>query len=265
MSAGSRPDPRPPTRRAGFRAAAGRAAVIAACLGLSACQEDSGPRPQVCANLTVQLGFPTCPYHPVLKFDAACSRDDHTPSDALMARWDFENDGTWDTPFRPAWFKQAYRMPEILTGHEWVARCQVMDSDSLSTIDIVTLPLPADLPRPPDILLGNLIVETDDQPEGADTLHVGESFGLSVFDSCIADYDYGPYTVEYRQNGQLIYTQHGRCGPWDPIFCTGFGKLGFTIQEPGHYTFTITANPDSALFETNYANNRATAEVVVIP
>ena len=198
-------------------------------------------------------------------FDAGCSSDDRTPASSLEARWDFQNDGTWDTPIRPAGAKARYVVPEILGGTSWEVRCQVFDEDSLSTIDVVRLPLPENLPKPPDILLGRLTVEVDRPPYEVDTVHVGEAFGLSAGESCIADYRYGPYRIEYRQGDEVIYEQVSYCQPWDPVFCHSFGKVGFVINEEGTYTLTIVANPDSALFETDYTNNRVTGSVVVIP
>lgn len=55
--------------------------------------------------------------------DASMSTDPETPSDALLLRWDFENDGVWDTP---------WSFNSVITGSQAtigpVAAVQVADS-----------------------------------------------------------------------------------------------------------------------------------------
>jgi len=51
--------------------------------------------PTACFSATPTQGGLTTTF----QFNASCSTDDLTPSSSLQVRWDFENDGTWDTSF----------------------------------------------------------------------------------------------------------------------------------------------------------------------
>jgi len=51
--------------------------------------------PAACFNATPSTGVVGTTF----AFNADCSTDDHTPLGSLKFRWDWENDGTWDTAF----------------------------------------------------------------------------------------------------------------------------------------------------------------------
>jgi len=56
------------------------------------------------------------PYGQAVAFDASPSRDDLTPPGALVVRWDFENDGVWDTEFdQPKTIAHTYASPGAYT------------------------------------------------------------------------------------------------------------------------------------------------------
>jgi hypothetical protein len=69
---------------------------------LAGCGDD-GTRPATPANTPTEACFTVVPAHGTLatKFvaDATCSADLEDPPESLEVRWDWEGDGTWDTPW----------------------------------------------------------------------------------------------------------------------------------------------------------------------
>ncbi len=61
-------------------------------------------------------------------FDASCTTDDWTPSSSILVRWDFENDGTWDTGWSTTkTTSHTYSTPGVKT-----IRLQAMDGQGLT-------------------------------------------------------------------------------------------------------------------------------------
>ena len=58
---------------------------------------DANP-PNASFTVTPDWGWPISGYN-TFEFDASTSSDDLTPSSELQVRWDWENDGVWDTPY----------------------------------------------------------------------------------------------------------------------------------------------------------------------
>lgn len=66
----------------------------------------------------------------VFQFDASISYDYEDPSSILMARWDWENDGLWDTEYSiEKWEYHIYQNPG-----SYIAKLEVMDSGGLTVI-----------------------------------------------------------------------------------------------------------------------------------
>lgn len=86
----------------------------------------------------------------VLTLDASASSDAEDPSSLLDVRWDWEDDGEWDTPWTANKVAQrAY--PELVSGP---VRLQVRDTRGLTNSTVRSIPAPL----PPEI--GHVPVET---------------------------------------------------------------------------------------------------------
>ncbi|MCK4547362.1 MAG: SUMF1/EgtB/PvdO family nonheme iron enzyme [Candidatus Eisenbacteria sp.] len=78
-------------------------AVVAVLFGVltTTCGEDDKPTPPV--NTAPTACFTVSPdsgtTETVFQFDASCSSDKKGPASDLEVRWDWESDGTWDTPY----------------------------------------------------------------------------------------------------------------------------------------------------------------------
>ncbi len=71
---------------------------------------------------------PTGDITTVFEFDASGSSDPDDPEAVLLARWDWDGDGTWDTE----WSEQLLAYHTFDTPDEYTVRLEVMDSDGLT-------------------------------------------------------------------------------------------------------------------------------------
>ena len=64
-----------------------------------------------------------------IRVDATTSKDAETPSDRLLVRWDWTNDGTWDTE----WLDVKEAIHVYPSPGSYVVKLQVMDSDRMTS------------------------------------------------------------------------------------------------------------------------------------
>lgn len=104
------------------------------CTHGDACLSGScAPGPNACGNTAPRACLTVTPSAAsagdTVTLDASCSRDDDDPASALLARIDFEGDGSWDTGFSPVPTPWQHVYP---TAELWTATVEVMDPGGLS-------------------------------------------------------------------------------------------------------------------------------------
>ena len=240
-----------------------RSPLLAALVVLSGCGNDKTVVPVVGAPIpcfTIGKELETdaaCLYQYVFTLDASCSTDDMTAPQNLEVRWDFQNDGTWDTGFSTTKVHQSF-FPDP-TVPTWIARAEVRDSDGKTAETTRSLPL-GPLPTAPDMVAGAI---TFRQLTGlVDTVRVNEDFTLIVNQTCYGDFP--SWEARISRNGVLLDSLMLGC-TGGVFSCGGGGRDGWAIGTPGTYQFSAVIDSDQEHAETNEGNNVALGTVVVVP
>lgn len=211
--------------------------------------------PVACLNLYVLKRTSSCPDQIRLAADPRCSTDDRSGPDALTVRWDYDDDGTWDTGFLPLVLNSDY-IP-LRVSDLWTARCEVRDeagntAEAVAALDVEATGL---VPGYPDIAAGVL--------ELPDTVEVGEPFDVLLWENCWVDRPGPNYKTEILLDGSLWVEQWGSCGP-AIAYCSGHGRIGLSISSRGTHEITVILEAEDILAETDETNNTATGTVVVV-
>jgi hypothetical protein len=236
--------------------------------GLAACSDDDPTRPPpaslaptACFSMTPWRPQADCPYRVVLLFEAACSSDDSTALADLRVRWDFDDDGTWDTVFGPATDTVAFD-PGPLDGPEWSASCELRDTDGGTTVAGRRLPIPG-LGDAPDVVAGAVSFETR-QPRALNVTSVraGQEFAVDVFATFFGIVAGRSVVVSVEKDGVPFATETTASFRHA---CGGFGLGWYTIDEPGTYTMAVRLDADGRISEADETNNAAAGVLVVVP
>lgn len=228
-------------------------AVLIACGDEEIQAPDSLP-PEVIVNVQVRE-LAGCPFWLELLFDAAGSTDDVSLPGWLLARWDQENDGTWDTDWQQASLVHRY-VPEmealLAVDSTWTTRCQVRDeagnvSDHVEVFDI------GPMPTAPDLILTSL--------EVPDTVRVGSIFSVIPSYLCWGMGTGWSYEARYLRDGNQIEQQTISCST---ELCVSTGRNS-SIDEPGHHMIAVVLDPDNLVAEEDETNNVMQAPLTVIP
>lgn len=237
--------------------------LLAACSG----NDPSRPRalaswpPTACFTVTPWRPLEACPYRVLLLFEASCSTDDSTAVNDLRVRWDFDDDGRWDTGFGPVADTVVFD-PGVLDGPNWNASCEVRDTDGGSGTFGLWFRIPG-LGEPPDVLAGPVAFETrEPRAVNVTTVRAGQEFAVDVYAGFFGLAAGESLVVAIERNGapfarETAASFRNTCG--------GFGLGWYTVAEPGQYEFTVILDADGAIAETDETNNRAAAVLTVLP
>ena len=123
---------------------------LASVLFCGGCAKDDPNWPafedlSACFTVDVEYAESGCPEIAGLKLDASCSTDPKTPTDSLQVRWDYDNDGHWDTEFRTIDRIGYYDAPAA-GPRNWTTRCEVKNPSGETDQTTRTVDLG---PRPP--------------------------------------------------------------------------------------------------------------------
>lgn len=227
-------------------------------------QADRSPTP--CFTMSVYTLMEDCPFGRVIFFlDPMCSKDDRTYFRDLDVRWDFDDDGIWDTEWGPIFPNVSYD-PNPIGMTIWRARCEVRDAADNTSVRRDSLDLRAILPEPPDIIAGRIVITTEASGGSyVDTVSANQAFGITIWDRCWLESDGPSVKTEFRIDGALVYAQWGTCMPGIQGWCFGHGRDGFVLPDGGVHQIEVVLDADNEIIETNEANNSAHRSLVVVP
>jgi hypothetical protein len=244
----------------------------APCLGLlllaAGCSDD-GPtppppaslEPTACFTITPWVPQASCPYRVVWLFEASCSSDDSTAARDLRVRWDFDDDGVWDTPFGPAQDTVVFD-PGPLGGVIGGTACQVRDTDGGLGIAVMRWP-DLDLGPTPDIVAGAVSFETREPRElDVTSVRAGQEFAVDVFVTFHGVPAGRPVVIAVEKDGVPFATETATSFQHP---CGGFGLGWYTVEEPGTYEFSVVLDADGRIPEADESNNRSSGVLVVVP
>lgn len=221
--------------------------------------------PEAEISLSIGRWNATCPLVVWFNINPMGSTDDVTDRDALKVRWDFDNDGTWDTGYEQISLRE--HEPNPLPIGFWSVRCEVSDQAGNASVVADTIPLPTWLPEPPDIVAGDLTVFLPgDFGAPMDTLTVGQGFDLSINrrDWLVP----GGETIRLEIRFDGVRTRDLWSATHYPHFrhCESVGVyLDAGFATPGLHEISCVIDADDDLAETDESNNLAVRGIVVVP
>ncbi len=243
--------------------------LLWACLVLVSCDDSTGPvddttAPVADLSLSVGERNSTCPVAAFFSINPMGSSDDRTDRDELQIRWDFENDGLWDTEYEPLAVTACH--PDPLPVEHWSVRCELRDLAGNTVVHMETIELPAWLPEPPDIVAGSIELQVEVPVRArVDTLVAGQDFTIMAWRRDWAT-PAGQYvrTVFYIDDVAVREVGSFTTYP-DPSSCSGHGfVVAGGIATPGIHEIKVVEDARQDISETNEDNNITSREVVVV-
>jgi hypothetical protein len=116
------------------------------------------------------------------------------------------------------------------------------------------------IPEPPDIIARSLVVRAGCVE--IDTVTAGERFSVSVWKTCWLARSDTRLKTEFFLNEALWLESDGVCDP--PLWCTGHGRDGLVLNEPGEYRITVVLDAENVIEEVNESNNSANKILTVV-
>lgn len=205
-----------------------------------------------------------CPEIGVFRLNPMGSSDDVTPRDDLVIRWDFENDGVWDTEYEELAVRLAE--PHPLPVAEWTMGCEVRDQAGNVRFLEKTLSLPEWLHVPDDIIAGAVRIHARDVPFTAvDTLRVGQLFDVMVAHREWVSTGGSSMTIAIYVDGVLAQTLGASTTypSWQICHSSGAG-IADGFATPGLHEVRAVVDAGDSITESNEDNNTAETLVVVV-
>ncbi len=182
----------------------------------------------------------------------------------ILARWDFESDGVWDTDYgRLDVIEDCYPFP--IPEGSWVVTGEAIDKNGNSVQKTESIPLPQWVPTLPDIVAGEIRLGGDGYHYSPnDTLLAGEEFTIELMRR---DWVNGSevrvllkYFIDDAKIAEyLSYPQY----PSPNICGSSRFRVIDGIQTVGRHEIRVEAALAQGLVESNINNNSATFAVYV--
>ena len=242
--------------------------ILIAAVIVSGCKDDDPVEPTndplvACFSMSANLDEDAnCAFDFDFFLDPTCSRDDETQTSDLEIRWDFDNDGVWDTDFGDlAVTRSSYPDPGATV---WNAKLQVRDQEGRTASTTEAIPI-GPFPTAPDIIVGRVCLEPGFNPDFCeDTVAAGEEFGIMVYATYFDPSGTGSSREVVTLNGEIL--RQSVESVWSELFgCSGAGGGPYTIDEPGVYELVLHLDYDNDIAETDETNNTYTMTVTVTP
>ncbi|MBM3153388.1 MAG: hypothetical protein FJZ96_14485 [Chloroflexi bacterium] len=242
------------------------AALTASCSNSTSPQRDQAP-PVADVSLSVvpsPASHVACPVIGAFRLNPMGSSDDITPQDELQIRWDFENDGVWDTDFEHLSVRLA--QPRPLPVDQWTMRCEVKDQAGNARVLERTVELPDWLPVPDDVLAGAVRVYGYDDPfTAADTLRIGQPFEVGVWHREWMSTSGVPLTIDIYIDGALARSITAGTSYPNPERCCSLGvAISGGIKTAGLHEVRFVLDAAAGIAESNEDNNTAVTSIVVV-
>ncbi len=243
--------------------------LLLACLVLVSCGDSTGPvddtTPPV-AGLSLSVGErnSTCPVAAFFSINPMGSSDDRTDRDDIRIRWDFENDGLWDTGYGTLAVTTCH--PDPLPVEHWSVRCELSDMAGNTVVHVETIELPAWLPEPPDIIAGWIELQVEFPVRArVDTLVAGQDFTIMAWRRDWATPEGQPVRTAFFVDDVEVHETGSLTTYPDPLGCFGLGfVVAGGITTPGIHEIRVVEDVRQDIAETNENNNITSCEVVVV-
>jgi hypothetical protein len=241
---------------------------IALLLSLTACTKstesvpDTTP-PHAEVFLGVYLLDGSCPARVSFYINPRNSSDNISSNDDLKIRWDFDNDGAWDTEFG-AVESIVQHQPHPLPVTSWMVTCEISDLAGNATVHSESVLLPDWVPVVPDVVAGEIRISVSPFASN-DTICAGEDFiiflsrGDWVNDSSVR------VTQKYFIDGEQIDEGSDHTSYPHPSQCWSSGvTVPGGISTLGPHTISVKTELSDGIIETNLENNVSSCVVYIV-
>lgn len=193
------------------------------------------------------------------------SSDNETERSNLLVRWDFGSDGEWDTDFEEVAYIDDY-LPNPIPQQDWVVTGEMKDQAGNSVQKTVAIDLPSWMPEIPDIVAGELRVETlDPNSSDVDTLRVSEMFTIFLGRRDWVNDPNAFVVKKYYIDNVLVAENNENVSYPNPHSCSINGRtFGAGQLVVGTHEFRIEVGLGGGAEERNADNNSASKIVYVI-
>lgn len=242
--------------------------LLAASVALVSCNNTFQPvrdttPPVADLRLSLWNAEELCPFIAIFAVNPVGSTDDRTDYSFLEVRWDFDDDGIWDSEFGP--LDMETWDPEILPVGTWTARCEVRDLGGNTDQATASMTLPEWLPEPPDIASGQMLLSQTGRGYAPDTLTAGLDFTVIAFRQDWVIPAAQHMMTAFYIDGVLVnetpaltdMPSRGMCPRYRMPVVGG-------IATPGPHELQVVVDAHHEITETDEGNNTTTLQVVVV-
>jgi len=240
--------------------------AVAATLALAACSDTAEPSrdntaPDVCVELSISTGLWWQTARVMVTDFAAdplCTADDTTDRHELIARWDYEDDGVWDTDWQPLRYADCF-VPDPLPTDMWRLRLAVRDNAGNTRTIVEERAIPDWLPAGPELSMGNIETFEETHPEtGALMMYYARTivwgWNLPTWDAVACELWVDDALV-LREDVPPLETVNRECRFDDGECVRTFGAELVDYLTPGRHEIRFVIDVDGHLVEMDEADN----------
>ena len=239
--------------------------ATSSCDGPAGPGDDTRDQPAPIVLSVSQQTTPSCDPLPLFRIDPGAIAHGIAPYGAVKIRWDFTNDGIWDTGFElPAILDSLQLRP--LPNREWSPRCEILDTEGKSYFRGAHMTLPDWVPAAQDIIVGEMRLIHGSFASSSDSIRTVEHFTVctqvrcwllprtmpSVAMTCYVD---GIQANEVPIMAFDPYLQP--CVSWCSYPVSG-------VFRPGRHTITVVFDVRNRIAEVNEDNNTVSREITAV-
>jgi hypothetical protein len=244
--------------------------LISISFWVLACSKTTNPEldetpPNIVLDLSVYTINANTPHSISFFIMPRGSSDNFSSYKELQVRWDFENDGEWDTEFQDL-VSIADFVPKTLPSDTWVVKCEMKDMAGNVSTHTESYQLPGWVATPPDVIAGEIrLLKRNSGSALGDTLNVGEDFYISLPRQDWLNEDDVVVTQRYFVDNQLVGENFSEAVFPDPIglrFPINLEHEG--IHTTGVHEIRVELEMSGDQTESNVENNSASRIVYVV-
>jgi hypothetical protein len=233
--------------------------ALPACRELPPTRNTGSSEPIACFEVSATRVFDDCGRNFRLDLNPTCTTDADTYLDDLSIRWDFQDDGSWDTDFGP--FVRTYYVPEEPLSWFFV-RCQIVDPEGGSSETSRFLDLADETPEVPDLVAGWIDIWANESSGPSTRVGWELDLHLSYSSRCWVDEPVSTVTALYV-DGELHSYQELSCD--GTLRCIRSAPFDVSLETGGEHELRIVLDVDDDLVESDESNNTLRRTIYVEP
>ena len=234
--------------------------LVVSCGDPSETEQDQTP-PVVQFELSVWKRSSDIPMSVAFYIDPRKCSDDQSSSENLEARWDFNNDGIWDTELGPV---ETFicRTPPVLPEGTWEVKCELHDAGGNVSTGSESLEMPDWTPSSPDIIAGSIRLALNNSE--IDSVRVGETLNWYTLRQNWVNEESMVVRYRYYINDEYIGdSSHEAQYCPSHLFCTEWYSISGGLNAPGNYQLRVEMSLEGEIEETDLENNTSTRLIYV--